>query len=62
MIFYESVDSIDPLSEFIDGYVVWCLTPPIARVEQELLTIPEHLSSSPIISGVRVVRSSIFCF
>jgi hypothetical protein len=26
-------------------------------VEQELLTIPEHLSSPPVFSGVRVIRS-----
>ena len=26
-------------------------------VEQELLTLPEHMSSSPVFSGVRVSRS-----
>jgi hypothetical protein len=26
-------------------------------VEQELLTLPEHLSSPPVFSGVRVTRS-----
>ena len=33
-------------------------------MEQELLTLPEHLSSSPVFSGVRVTRSCfmyIFC-
>ena len=30
-------------------------------VEQELLTFPEHLSSSPVFSGVRVTRSLILC-
>ena len=33
-------------------------------VEQELLTFPEHLSSPPVSSGVRVARSlvSYVCF
>jgi hypothetical protein len=30
-------------------------------VEQELLTLPERLSSSPIFSGVRVTQSLVFC-
>jgi hypothetical protein len=30
-------------------------------MEQELLTLPEHLSSPPGFSGVRVVRSLVFC-
>jgi hypothetical protein len=30
-------------------------------VEQELLTLPEHLSSHPVFSGVRVTRALIFC-
>jgi hypothetical protein len=30
-------------------------------VEQELLTLPEHLSSSPVLSGVRVSRTLVFC-
>jgi hypothetical protein len=29
-------------------------------VEQELLTLPEHLSSPPVFSGVRVTRSLVF--
>ena len=33
--------------------------PPL--VEQELLTLPEHLSSPPVFSGVRVTRSLVFC-
>jgi hypothetical protein len=28
-------------------------------VEQELLTLPEHLSSPPVFSGVRVTRSLV---
>jgi hypothetical protein len=30
-------------------------------VEQELLTLPEHLSSSPVFSGVRATRSLVLC-
>ena len=30
-------------------------------LELELLTLPEHLSSSPIFSGVRVTRSLVSC-
>jgi hypothetical protein len=30
-------------------------------MEQELLTLPEHLSSPPVFSGVRVARSLVLC-
>jgi hypothetical protein len=30
-------------------------------VEEELLTLPEHLSSPPVFSGVRVTRSLVLC-
>jgi hypothetical protein len=30
-------------------------------MEQELLTLPKHLSSPPIFSGVRVTRSLVLC-
>ena len=30
-------------------------------MEQELLTLPEHLNSSPVFSGVRVTRSLVLC-
>ena len=30
-------------------------------MEQELLTIPEHLSSLPVFSGVRITRSLVLC-
>ena len=30
-------------------------------MEQELLTIPEHLCSLPVFSGLRVARSLLFC-
>jgi len=32
-----------------------------AARERELLTLPEHLSSSPVLSGVRVTQSSVLC-
>ena len=33
----------------------------VSQVEQELATLPEHLSSRRFFSGVRFVRSLIFC-
>ena len=30
-------------------------------VEQELFTLPEHLNSPPVFSGVRVTRSIVLC-
>ena len=30
-------------------------------VEQELLTIPEHMSSRPVFNGIRVTRSLVLC-
>ena len=52
-----------PHSRLINGFVT-ILTQRVPIVEQELLTIPEHLSSPPVISGVRVTRSLILyvCF
>jgi len=40
------------------------LTRGVSLVEQELLTLPEHLSSAPVFSGVRVTRSLVLyvCF
>ena len=37
------------------------LTRQVPLVEQELLTLPEHLSSPPVFSGVRVTRSLVLC-
>jgi hypothetical protein len=36
----------------------------VPLVEQDLLTLPEHLSSPPVVSGVRVIRSLVLyaCF
>jgi hypothetical protein len=33
----------------------------VSPVEQELLTLPKHLNSPPVFSGVRVARSLVFC-
>ena len=33
----------------------------MSLLEQELLTLPGHLSSSPVFNGVRVLRSLVFC-
>ena len=33
----------------------------VPHVEQELLTLPEDLSSLSVLSGVRIVRSLVFC-
>jgi hypothetical protein len=33
----------------------------VPLVEQELLTIPDHLSSLPVFSGVRVTRFVVLC-
>jgi hypothetical protein len=41
-----------------DWLIDWCLTPPrrVSLVEQELLTLPEHMNSAPAFSEVRVTR------
>jgi len=45
-----------PHSWFITGFVTR-LTRLVPLVDQELPTLPEHLSSLPVFSGVRVSRS-----
>ena len=30
-------------------------------VQQELLTLPKHLSSTPVFSGIRITQSLLFC-
>jgi len=37
------------------------LTRRMPLVEHELLTLPENISSPPVISGVRVIRSLVLC-
>jgi hypothetical protein len=52
-----------PHSRFITGFVTR-LTLRVSLVDQELLTLPEHMSSPSIFSGVRVTRSLVWyvCF
>jgi hypothetical protein len=52
-----------PHSRLITGFVTR-LTRRVPLVEQELLTLPEHLSSPPVFSGVCVTRSLVLyvCF
>jgi hypothetical protein len=40
-------------------FVVTRLTRRVPLVEMELLTLPEHLGSLPVFSGVRVTRSLV---
>jgi hypothetical protein len=52
-----------PCSWLITGFVTR-LTRRVSLVEQELPTLPQHLSSPPVFSGVRVTRSLVLyvCF
>ena len=34
---------------------------PVPLAEQELFTLPEHLSSPPVFGGVRVARCLVLC-
>ena len=49
-----------PRSRLIIGFITR-LTRRVPHVEQELHTLPEHLSSPPVFSGVRVTRSLVLC-
>ena len=60
-----------PLQMYNDSSLRGCaniyytrLTRPVSLVEQDLLTLPVHLSSPPVFSGVRVTRSLVLyvCF
>ena len=52
-----------PHTRLITGFVT-ILTRRVALVEQGLLTFPDHLSSTPVFSGVRVTRFVVLyvCF
>jgi hypothetical protein len=52
-----------PHSRLITGFVT-ILTRRVPLEEQKLFTLPEHMSSPPIFSGVRVARSLVLyvCF
>jgi hypothetical protein len=49
-----------PHSQLITGFVTR-LPRRVPLVEQEIPTLPEHLSSPPVFSGVRVIRSLVLC-
>jgi hypothetical protein len=49
-----------PHSWLITGFVTG-LTRRVPLMEQELLTLPGHLSSPPVLSGVLVTRSLVLC-
>ena len=51
----------DDFSFFILAGFLTRLTWRVSLVEQELFTLPEHLSSPPVFSGVRFGRSFVFC-
>ena len=54
-----SFDTCFIISLFLDW--TYLLTRRVSLVEQELPTIPEHLSSLPVFSGVRVTRFLVIC-
>ena len=49
-----------PHSYFITGFVTR-LTQRVPLVEQELITLLEHLSSPPIFNGIHFTRSLVLC-
>ena len=49
------------LSSFMTYHRICRLTRRVPLVEQELLTLPEHLSSPPVFSGVHITRSLVLC-
>ena len=49
-----------PISRLINRFVTR-LTRRVSIVEQELPTLPEHLSSPRVFSGVHVTRSLVLC-
>ena len=49
-----------------DFHIIWCscrltVTRQVSHLEHELLTLQEHPSSPPVLSGVRVAQSVVFC-
>jgi hypothetical protein len=49
-----------PHSLLITGFITM-LIQWVPLMEQELLTLPEHLSSPPVFSGILVTRSLVLC-
>jgi hypothetical protein len=56
--FQPAVTKHDNLLLSISSDETWQL---VTFNQQELLTLPEHLSSPPVVSGVRVIRSLVLC-
>ena len=50
-----------PRNTYIHPKKCFRLTRRVPLVEQELITLPDHLSSPPVFSGVRVTRSLALC-
>ena len=51
------------LSLFVTQFIIIScyITRRVPLVEQELLSLPEHMNSTPVFSGVRVTRSLVLC-
>jgi hypothetical protein len=54
------------LAKNVDNYIdgrgfVSRVAPLVTHVKQELLTLPELMSSPPVVSAVRVARSLVLC-
>ena len=49
------------LAAYVDEKILGNCALTVRTVEQELLILPEHLSSPSVFSGVRVTRSLILC-
>jgi hypothetical protein len=48
-------------SDYPFGIFKLFLTLPVPLVKQELFTLPEHMSSTPVFSGVHITRSLVVC-
>jgi hypothetical protein len=60
-IFFLSVQCIGQLDWYSVSWKNWFVKRVARRVPQELLSLPEHLSSPPIFSGIRVARYFVSC-
>ena len=60
MCWYNGLYNISSAASTSQSFVTR-LTRRVPHVEQELLTLPEHLCSPPVFSGVRVTLSLVLC-
>jgi len=51
------ISSFQVMKDHIKNYIIRR----VPHAEQELFTLPKHLRSSPVISGVYVARSLVVC-